>query len=299
MNIKDYQGLNALKVLKTENERQVYQANWDQLNMNYDGHVEWQRLKYQILYCEETKEYLYADPEPVKYVPGTRPTLEKEVAEAVKGCTTDRERVLRLMEFCRDLYLNRGKGPIWSQQRPGRASANYDFYGGSEEVLIEKGENLCECMGRLMVALCEILGLPGRIIMHIVPGHITCEIWVEGRWAYIDPRCGMFYVDENNQFLSMRELLEHREYILNQPDWVKAYISDKQWTYEEREKANYEKNLSPKAMHAYGPYSLMDAPMYTFGVKAKEGADWDGPGWEGWKELHARYVKYVNLILEG
>ena len=151
MNIKDYQGLNALKVLKTENERQVYQANWDQLNMNYDGHVEWQRLKHQILYCEETKEYLYADPEPVKYVPGTRPVLEKEVAEAVKGCTTDRERVLRLLEFCRDLYLNRGKGPIWSQQRPGRASANYDFYGGSEEVLIEKGENLCECMGRLMV----------------------------------------------------------------------------------------------------------------------------------------------------
>ena len=103
MKISDYQGLNALKVLKTENEREVYRANWDQLNMNYDGHVEWQRLKHQILYCEETKEYLYAKPGPVKYVPGTRPVLEKEVAEAIKGCTTDREKVLGLLVFCRDL----------------------------------------------------------------------------------------------------------------------------------------------------------------------------------------------------
>lgn len=290
--ITAYQGLNIVNVLQTEAEKEVYMANWEQLKMNYDGHVEWQRLHKQILFCPETEAYLYAAPQPVKYVPGSRPVLEAEVKKAVEGCGTDREKVLKLLEFCRDLYLYRGKGPIWSQTHPGRASANYDFYGGSEEVLIDKGENLCECMGRLMVALCEILGFPGRIIMHVVPGHITCEIYVENGWVYMDPRCGMFYVDEENRFLSMRQILARREYLHNQPDWVKAYISHNQWTYEEREKANAEGNLSPKAMHCFGEYSLMDAPLYTFGVKYKTGA-----GWEGWEELHARYVKYINFIL--
>ena len=264
MDIKDYQGLNILNVLKTDDEKWAYTMNWEQLHINYGDNVEWQRLKEQIVLCPETKDYLYATPGPVRYVPGTRPVLEAEVARVITGCKTDREKVLAILVFIRDLYLHNGK----------EIPEHLKFYGGSEEVLIAKGENLCECVGRLMVALCEVMGLPGRIVMHL-RGHITCEIFLEGKWSYFDPRAGLFYVDENDRLLSIVELIDNREYIKNQPDWVKAYVS-KQWKYEQREYSNYTYHMSPIDVQLYQFYSLMDAPKYNYGVKTYAAAEADG-----------------------
>ena len=90
MNIDDYQGLNILNVLKTEDERWAYTMNWEQLHINYGDNVEWQRLKEQLLYCPETREYLYAKPGPVRYEKGSRPILENEVGRVIARCKTDR-----------------------------------------------------------------------------------------------------------------------------------------------------------------------------------------------------------------
>ncbi|MBQ7363584.1 MAG: transglutaminase family protein [Clostridia bacterium] len=265
MNISDYQGLNILNVLKTDDEKWAYTMNWEQLHINYGDNVEWQRLKEQILLCPETREYLYAKPGPVRYRKGSRPVLENEVARVIAGCKTDRERVLAILVFIRDLYLHNGK----------EIPEHLKFFGGSEEVLIAKGENLCECVGRLMVALCEVMGLPGRIIMHL-SGHITCEIYLEDTWVWFDPRCGMFYVDENNKLLSLVELVDNREYVKQQPDWVKEYVSKGQWTYEQREMANYRHHMSKHEVHLYQFYSLEDAPKYNYGVKTHRAATDDG-----------------------
>ena len=264
MDIKDYQGLNILNVLKTDDEKWAYTMNWEQLHINYGDNVEWQRLKEQIVLCPETRDYLYSEPGPVRYEKGSRPVLENEVGRVIAGCKTDREKILAILAFIRDLYLHNGK----------EIPEHLKFYGGSEEVLIAKGENLCECVGRLMVALAEVIGMPGRIIMHL-RGHIVCEIYVEGTWAYFDPRCGLFYVDENNKLLSLVELLDNREYIKSQPDWVKAYVS-KQWTYEQRESNNYKFHMSPIDVHLYQFYSLADAPKYNYGVKTYKAATDDG-----------------------
>ncbi len=264
MNISDYQGLNILNVLKTEDEKWAYTMNWEQLHINYGDNVEWQRLKEQIVLCPETREYLYAKPGDVRYRAGSRPILENEVARVIAGCKTDRERVLAILVFIRDLYLHNGK----------EIPDHLKFYGGSEEVLIAKGENLCECVGRLMVALCEVMGLPGRIIMHL-SGHITCEIYLEDTWVWFDPRCGLFYVDENNRLLSLAELIDNREYVRQQPDWVKEYVS-KQWTYEQREQSNYKLHMSKIEVQLYQFYSLEDAPKYNYGVKTCKAATDDG-----------------------
>jgi len=277
LDINRYKGMNIIKRLRTEDERAVYLANWEQLYINYGNNVEWQRLKNQIYLCEETKEYLYAVPGPVKYVPGTRPILEAEVEQAVRGAETDRDRVLKILVYCRDLYLTHG-------------TDIEHYYGGTEEDLIEKGENLCECMGRLMVSLCEILGLPGRIVMHITSGHITCEIYVDGGWAYFDPRAGMFYVNENGRFLSVAELIENREYILNQPDWVKEYVSA-QWKYEQRQDANYKHHFHPKDIQGFCDYSLMDADQYNFDAKIDEQVYRDGMD-----AVHKRYMHYLKRV---
>lgn len=265
MNIHDYMGKNIPDILTDENKQELYRANWDQLKINYGDNVEWQRLKKQILLCDETREYLYGTkPEKVRYVRGTRPILEKYVEDATKDAKTDREKVLALMSFCRDLYKN----------DPNNALPYNLVYGGTEEQLIEKGENLCECLGRLMVSLSEIAGFPGRIVMHMA-GHIVCEIYFEDRWAYLDPRAGMFYLDDKGKFLSIDEVWRNREVILQQTDFVKSFVSDR-WTYEQRQTRNYTILFSPQEMHCFCDYSLMDREEYTYDQKSREEILQDG-----------------------
>ena len=169
--------------------------------------MEFERLAEQVLYCSSTRSYLYANkPESVKYVKGSRPYLEKIVYDICKGCNTDREKVLAILVYVRDLHKKVG-------------GVDY-FYGGTEEELIKKGEWFCERVSRLMVGLCEIAGFPGRIIFHIAAGHLTVEIFFEGKWGYFDPRCGMFYMDGQNRFLSVAEILEHRAIISKQNECI-------------------------------------------------------------------------------
>ena len=188
--ITEYQGINILRKLTDPARQEQYYANWQLLRINYGDNVEWQRLKKQTLLCDETREYLYGTPPaPVRYVKGTRPVLEKYVEKIICDCQTNREKVLALMVFCRDLYKKHG-------------SARQMFFGGTEEELIEKGENLCECLGRLMVALCEIAGIPGRIVLHMT-GHITSEVFFENHWNYVDPCYGSVFVDSTDRMLSV------------------------------------------------------------------------------------------------
>ena len=145
----------------------------------FGDNVEYERLKKQVLFCPETEEYLYQTPQPVKYRRGMRPTLDAIVDEVIAGCETERQKVLAILAYIRDLRLK--------YRKFGR---DIDFYGGTEEEQIKKGERMCERVARLMTALCEIAGLPGRIIFHVSTGHVTNEIFVEGGWAYFDPRYG-------------------------------------------------------------------------------------------------------------
>ena len=196
----------------------------------------------------------------VKYQKGTRPYLEQVVENVIRNCKTPRKQVLALLRFCKDLY---------------KTHDEQLFYGGTEEELIKKGENLCECMGRLMVSLCEICGLPGRIVMQVVGGHIVCEIFLEDNWAYFDPRCGLFYLDENDRFLSIDSLVKNPQPILEQKEWVRNFLSSK-WTYEQRMERNYNILFSKKEMQCFCDYSLMDATEYNYNWKSLKNAERDG-----------------------
>ena len=93
--------------------------------------------------------------------------------------------------------------------------------GGSDK----KGEKYCERLSRLMVALCEVAGIPARTVHHLVGGHVTTEVYIEGAWAYMDPRHGLFYIDEKGRILSVEEIVKNPEVIFNQPQWVRDMAS--------------------------------------------------------------------------
>ncbi len=250
--IEKFTGLNIADSVNDPDKRAIYLHNWEQMHTNYGENVDWERLRKQILLCDETADYLYRTPKPVKYVRGTRPYLDKVVDEVTANCTTDKEKILSIFTYIRDLYKKHEAGTFIQL-----------FYGGTEEDLIKKGENLCECVARLMVALCEVAGFPGRIILQIVAGHLVSEIYFDGKWAFFDPRGGIFYLDADDNFLSIREIMADRSVIFKQKDWVKAYASDL-WTHDYWAQKNYDGSMHPNEMPCFGEYSLMDADEYHF-----------------------------------
>lgn len=255
--LKAYTGERAAEAIVGKRRQEAYLFNYKQLEANYGENVEFQLRREQVILCPQTVDFLYSKftPLKVRYRPGSRPVLEKVVREAAAGCTSDREKALALMRFCRDLY-KRGN---WDK----RPFSEY-VYGGTEEQLIEKGEQLCECLGRLYVALCEIAGIPGRIVMHDIGGHITSEVYVDGHWAYIDPRCGMYFLKPDGSFASVWELWNNPGLLRAQSEEVKADVSPR-WTWEYRVWKCEAMYFDPKEVNGFENYSLADADRYSYG----------------------------------
>lgn len=279
MNISDYMGYKAADKICEHGRRRSYLINWEHLCLNYGDNVEFQRMGKQIYFCPDTEKYLYPDIPPIKtnYRRGNRPILDKIVDEICKGASCDRENVLSIMCFCRDLYKKYDDEQL--------------FYGGTEEELIKKGERLCECLGRLFVALCEVIGIPGRIILFAVGGHITSEVYFENKWCWVDPRVGIFILNEEGKLASVKELCANRDLALNQTDEVKSYIAP-MW---DKDKILYRYNqiyFNPKEVITFGEYSLTDANQYNFGWKSKKKVDEE----DGLKELNIYYKENRNAV---
>ena len=287
-----YIGENIGNLLPTKEKRDIYRLNCKQLYINYGENVDWQKLKKQVFLCSETEAEIYKKPEKVRYKKGSRPYLEKVLESIIKDGKQEREKVLSIMCFCRDLYKKHISQSILYHSP--QNTYKQMFYGGTEEELIKKGEWLCECLGgRLMPALCEIAGISARGVMHIIRGHIVTEAYVDGKWAYFDPRCGMFYLNKYNELCSIRELIENRDIILNQSDYVKSFVSD-YWRYEERQNANYNVCFNPNEIQCFCDYSLMDKDEYNFEWKTVDEAIRDGLS-----DIAREYSRLGSRILKG
>ena len=250
MNIEDYKGKNIIDRMPTETLRKLLEIQRVIGRLSFGDNVDFEREEDEILYCPETEDYLYnsAPPTP-RYERGTRPILEKVVEETTRGLSTDRERALALLVYCKDLK---------------KRSGNRDyFYGGTEEELIKKGEKYCERLARLMVALCEIADIPARTVRHVVGGHETTEVFIEGGWAYMDPRHALLYVDANDKILSVRELLANTDVIFDQPQWVRD-IASTEFPFEKRQKMNAYCFFCRGELQFFAEYHLGDADRYHF-----------------------------------
>ncbi|MEA3401600.1 MAG: hypothetical protein U9R79_10205 [Armatimonadota bacterium] len=248
-----YTGRKAAEAIVGEDRRWAYLLNYEQLAVNYGENVEFQLRRQQVILCPQTVDVLYSafTPTETDYREGSRPELEAVVAEVTADCETERERALALMRFCRDLY-----------KRDDRAWDEHVF-GGTEEQLIAKGERLCECLGRLYVALCEIAGIPGRIVMHDIGGHITAEVLIGGDWAYVDPRCGVYCLKPDGSFASVWEIWQDPGLLRRQTEEVRAEVSDL-WTWEERVTKCEQRYFHPLEVNGFQNYSLADAERYQY-----------------------------------
>ena len=258
-----YIGEAAAERLVGPDRRRAYLLNYRQLGVNYgQANVEFQLRKELVILCPQTVDVLYGSftPGPVRYEKGSRPELERVAAAITVNCASDREKALALMRFCRDLWKHKPDAPF----------AEY-IYGGTEEQMIAKPEILCETLSRLMVALCEVAGMPGRLVMHILGGHICTEILLDGHWAYIDPRCGMFFVGDDGRLASVWELWQDPAVIWRQADDVKAEASG-QWPWSWRAWKCESMYFSPREVNGFQNYSLADTAKYGYGQLSNKDA---------------------------
>ena len=123
-------------------------------------------------------------------------------------------------------------------------------------------------------------------------GHLTCEAYVDGKWAYFDPRFGLFYLDENERVMSVIELADNPEAILNQPEWVYNYGSH-ECAYEFMAKRNHDNFLHPRQLQVFGYYTLTDSDKFHY--------EWMPPHSVPVPErdsLHEVYVAAINRFKE-
>ena len=249
VNISDYTGDRIAHTIDDEKMRACFIANRNQMKANYLETVDAALADRQIRMCDETKDFLYAVPAPVRYVKGTRPELECYAAKITNGCSSDFERVIAIMDHLKLLY----------EKCHGRLL----FYGGTEEELLHKGEQLCECLSRLTCALCEVCKIPARIITHCLGGHVTNEVFTENKWWYVDSRAGVYFLGKDEKPASLWELWHDHSIIDLQTREVRQHVSPR-FTWEQRAERLKKYMLSEYEVNTVKYYSLADAEKYSY-----------------------------------
>lgn len=127
------------------------------------------------------------------------------------GCSTNTERHLAVLNFCRRASFHNQIQPMWRQGRMIEDPL----------ILLELGEQRCGQTSRVAVDLCEAGGMRGRLVQ--LACHVAAEIYYDGDWHYLDP--GMFAGDEtvfdaDGSIPSYRELSQRPTAIDAIPDHV-------------------------------------------------------------------------------
>ncbi len=192
------------------------------------GSVDCALFDQMIRLCDETADYLYGEYSPleVKYQPGDRPVLERHVAQACPDRSSDEARIKGVARFCAGLGAEMDPDDLDNMR-----------VGGTEEQIIERGSDWCTDVARVGCAMCQIAGLPARLVMlanigQAYSGHVIIEVYRGGVWGAVDPTTNVIYhhLDSRASTSSApRPATTHD--LMMQPDLVKAHYRDETTLY--------------------------------------------------------------------
>ncbi len=162
-----------------------------------------------IVYRPETAEYLYHEYTSlqVPYRRGLVPMCEKIVAKCTAGLTGDREKALALLSRAMPELLTHPGIPPYGPVPPWNR-------GCSEERLLDSGLGWCNEQARVFVRLCQVAGIPARMIFLFYAdrksGHVVSEFYADGRWSMADSSWGCVFPAANGHLMSAAECHEDR-----------------------------------------------------------------------------------------
>lgn len=228
--------------------------------------VDTQIVQTQIIVNAKSAKYLYSDFTPLKtqYQKGSRPELEKLLAGILKPNMTDSEKFLAIMRRCRD---NRDY-----------KDSKVEFDGGTEEEIIKAGKYMCNEISRVFCILCQIAGLPSRVVGVHIAGHMMNEVYVDGKWGWCDTMVGIRAYLPNGKMASWWELMQDPTIIDRQtkevwkdvrptispelPEFRKIYLG----ALQERIREVY---LHPLEAPGMGNYLVQDHAKYDYPFRTK------------------------------
>lgn len=223
--------------------------------------VDTQIVQSQIIVNAKTAKYLYSEFTPLKiqYQKGSRPELEKLLASILKPDMTDKEKFLAIMRRCRD---NRDA-----------KNSKVEFDGGTEEEIIKAGKYMCNEISRVFCILCQIAGLPSRVVGVHIAGHMMNEIYLDGKWGWCDTMIGTHAYLPSGKLASWWELMQDPTIIDRQtkevwkevrplqspelPEFRKIYLG----AIQERIREVY---LHPLEAPGIGNYFVQDHAKYDY-----------------------------------
>lgn len=147
------------------------------------GSVDRVLMEDSIRLCHETASYLYGEYSPTMagYRPGSRPELEAHAGRATAGCRSPEEIIGGIARFTAGL----GEGVE-------EEDVNSLRFGGTEEEIIRRRSDWCTDLARVACALCQIVGIPTRIVNlfdlgNAYSGHVAIKAHRGGSWGLVDP----------------------------------------------------------------------------------------------------------------
>lgn len=204
---EDKIGLNQHLLCESEDVRQGVK-NWLSRVIGYYGdkfdRVDMQVIKDQIILNKTTAKYIYNDLTSleIKYQKGSRPFLEKVLSQVITDKMSDTEKVFAIMRRCRD---NRDAKQV-----------GIEFNGGTEEDLIKGGNIMCNEISRVFAVLCQIAGLPARLIGSHISGHMMNEVYLNGKWTWFDCMMGNYFYNDDGSMASWWDLVQDPKLINRQ-----------------------------------------------------------------------------------
>jgi transglutaminase-like putative cysteine protease len=176
------------------------------------GSIDRELWREMVRLCPATTTALYErfTPTRVSYVPGSRPELERIVRALGMAERSDEERVAAVIRFAA------GLAP------PRRIPLAELRFGGSEEEIVTRGSDFCTDVARVACALCQIAGLPSRLVIlgdtsRAYSGHTIVEAWRDGRWGAADEIGNVVYHREDGAPATTWDLISRPELLDAQP----------------------------------------------------------------------------------
>lgn len=153
--------------------------------------IDYWQANHFIVCRKETRDYLYREYTPtcVHYVKGTLPTFEAVVERHTRGLSSEREKAVALLQKAMpDVCRHPALAPLSPACEQNRGIAD-------DEELLKSGKAWCNEQSRVFVRLCQVAGIPARMIFlfyteHPYPdrrsGHVVAEFYADGRWSLAD-----------------------------------------------------------------------------------------------------------------
>ena len=158
--------------------------------------------------CPQTAGYLYSSftPLDIRYTWGTRPTLEAILGSLTRSGSGADEQLAAIVAFTQGLGKNAEPDP--KKMR----------FGGTEEEIIERGSDWCTDIARVACVLCQLAGLPARIVNlfdlnQAYSGHVIIEAYRAGCWGALDSSTGIVYTTADGTPSSIWDLMRKPELI--------------------------------------------------------------------------------------